>query len=392
MGILSSTASICQFQIAGDRPPGDLFPWVAERLTSHGFISIDQGTEELSLGWVTTDDHRNSDFSTPSAFWRDHYILFTMRQDKRSIPAALLKAYQRVAEEEFLYNNPGFTRVPKQKREELRETVRLSLLARILPVPSTCDAVWDTRSNILTITSTGAKTLDTFDALFKKTFDGLRLIAVHPFARARRVVPEHLAEPLLKANRAGSEAVLDLIRANLWLGADFLLWATYRTLNDSAEYRVERPGPALSGEMFTAYVNDRMVLCGSGDDGAQKITVSGPQDRFDEVRMALTSGKMITEAALYLEKEEHLWKMTLKGELFQFASFKTPKVQEERDATVDYQNEREAVFFEKMHVLETGLQMFDSLFAAFLAVRLDVAWESEVKKISAWLADGETVP
>ncbi|TLM99633.1 recombination-associated protein RdgC, partial [bacterium] len=294
MGILSSTASIAHFQIVGEIPPGDLFPWLAERLTSHGFISIDQGTDELSLGWVTTDDHRNSDFSTPSVFWRAHYVFFTMRQDKRSIPGALLKAYQRVAEEEFLFNNPDFTRVPKQKREELREAVRSSLLARILPVPSTCDAVWDTRNNVLTIASTGAKTLDTFEALFKKTFEGLRLVAIHPYARAQRVVPEHLAEALLKANRAGSDAVLDLIRANGWLGADFLLWVTYRTLNDSAEYRITRPGPALPGELFTAYVNDRMVLCGSGDDGAQKITVSGPQDRFDEVRMALMGGKLIT--------------------------------------------------------------------------------------------------
>jgi hypothetical protein len=387
MGILSSTASICQFKIGGDIPPGDLFPWVSEQLTSHGFIPIDQGTEELSVGWVTPDDHRKSDFSAPSSFWRDHYFFFTMRQDKRSIPGALLKAYQKVAEEEFLLDNPGFTRVPKQKREELRDAVRSSLLARILPVPSTCDALWDTRSNTLTIAATGTKTLDTFDALFKKTFEGLRLIAIHPFARAEKVVPEPLGEALQKANRAGSEAVLDLIRSNQWLGTDFLLWVTYRTLNDSAEYRITRPGPATAGEPFTAYVNDRMVLCGSGDDSAQKITVSGPQDRFGEVRLALSSGKMITEAALYLEKEEHLWKMTLKGEMFHFASYKTPKVQEERDATVDELSEREAVFYEKMYVLEVGLQMFDSLFAAFLSIRLDTPWEAETRKIGAWLND-----
>jgi len=387
MGILSNTVSICQFKVVGEIPDIDTFAWVSERLTRNGFVPIDVGTEELSVGWVAPDDHRINDFSVPSAFWRDKYLFFTLRQDKRSIPAALLKAYQKVAEEEFLFDNPGFTRVPKQKREELKESVRISLLARTLPVPSTCDAVWDTRSNTLSIASVSAKTVELFDNLFKKTFENFRLVAIHPFSRAEDVIPPELSEPLQKANRAGSEAVLDLIRSNQWIGTDFFLWVTYRTLNESGEYRLVRPGPANVGESFTAYVNDRMVLCGSGDDGAQKITISGPQDRFGEVRLALSNGKMITEAIIYLEKGEHIWKMTLKGEMFQFASFKTPKVQEERDSGVDEASEKEALFFEKMYVMEVGLQMFDSLFAAFLSARLGQGWGEELQKIEVWLVE-----
>ena len=387
MGILSNTVSICQFRVVGDIPVMDLFEWISERLTNNGFTSIDQGIEELSVGWVTPDDHRISDFSAPSAFWRDHYLFFTLRQDKRSIPGALQRAYLKVAEEEYLAANPGFRRVPKQKKEEMRESVRTSLLARTLPVPSTCDAVWDTRNKILTIASISTKTVDLFDAQFKKTFEGLRLVAVHPFARAEQVTPENLSEALQASNRAGSEAVLDLIRSNLWLGRDFLLWSAYRTLNESSEYRISRPGPATEGEAFTAYVNDRLVLCGGSDEGAQKITVSGPQDRFGEVRMALRSGKDITEGTLYLEKDENEWKLTLKGEMFHFASFKSPKVQIEKDDTVDPASEREAVFFERMHLLETGLQLFDSLYVAFLGIRLGTGWEGEMARIEAWLTE-----
>lgn len=387
MGILSNTVSICQFRVEGDIPAMDLFEWVSERLTRNGFTPIDHGLEEFSVGWVSPDDHRVSDFSVPSSFWRDHYLFFTLRQDKRTIPGALLRAYQKVAEEEFLTENPGFRRVPKQKREELRESVRGKLLARTLPVPSTCDVVWDVRNRTLTIASTAAKTVDLVDALFRKSFEGLRLIAVHPFARAERVVPESLTDSLAAANRAGSEAVLDLIRSNQWLGRDFLLWVTYRTLNESAEYAISRSGPAGTGELFTAYVNDRLVLCGGGDEGAQKITVSGPQDRFGEVRMALRTGKGITEGTLYLEKDGNEWKLTLKGEMFHFASFKSPKARIEKDDTVDPASEREAVFFERMHLLETGLQMFDSIYAAFLTVRLGSGWEEEMRKINAWLSE-----
>ena len=36
--------------------------------------------------------------------------------------------------------------------------------------------------------------------------------------------------------------------------------------------------------------------------------------------------------------------------------------------------EREAVFFERMSLLETGIQMFDSVLAGFLRERLAAGW------------------
>ncbi len=386
MGILSNTVSICQFMVVGDFPAIDLYSWASENLARHGFTPIDEGAAELSIGWVHLDNHRESSFAVPADFWHDHYLAFSLRQDKRRLPAALLKAHYQEAEQEFLAANPGLRWVPKQKKEELRERVRLGLLARTLPVPAVCDAVWDTRSGLLSFTSLGQAMVETFETHFKKTFPGLRLVAVHPFARAERVATEPVRAELAKAKRATSDAVLDLIGSNRWLGWDFLLWLMYRTMNESSQYRVSRPGPAGENEPFVAYLDDRLVLCSAGENGVQKITVAGPQDQFSEVLTALHYGKQINEAALYLEKDDLLWKMTLKGEMFHFASFKSPKVTEERDNTVDEQSEREAVFFERMSVLEQGLQLFDSLFAAFLTLRLGSEWEGELRKIGAWLA------
>jgi hypothetical protein len=387
MGILSNSVSICQFQVAGDLPAIDLYSWASGNLAKNAFKPIDQGTAELSIGWVHTGNHQESSFAAPVDFWYDHYLAFSLRQDRRKLPAALLKAYLQVAEHEFLTANPGYSRVPKQKREELRDGVRTALLARTLPVPTVHDAVWDTRSGILTFASLGKAALDTFETHFKKTFPGLRLVAVHPFARAERVVGEPLKSALRSANKATSEAALDLIVSNRWLGRDFLLWVMYRTMNEASEYRSSRPGPAEQGEPFVAYLNDRLVLCSAGEDGVQKVTVAGPQDRYSEVRTALQQGKVIDEASLIFEKREHLWKLTLKGETFHFASFRTPKVTLEKDNTVDESSEREALFYERMCVLEEGLQLFDTLFAAFLTARLGTGWSEEIGKIEEWLAN-----
>jgi len=386
MGILFNTISICQLRVAGDRPDKDLYEWVSDRLAQNSFKSIDNTTDEISSGWVHLDDSSENSFAYPRAFWRDHYVAFTLRRDQRRLPSVLFRAHLKNAESEFLAAHPGMRRVPKQKREELSEAVRAALYAKTLPVPSTYDAVWDTRSGLVTFTSLSPKIMELFDNHFKNTFDGLRLLMLHPFSRAERVLRDDLKPTLLKANRAATGDVLNLIHDNQWLGWDFLLWLTYQTMNKTSEYAVNQPGPAQEGEPFVAYLNDRLVLLGGEEGGIQKVSVVGSQEQFSEVRAALKNGKQITEATLYFEKEEYQWKMTLRSLMFHFASFKSPSIKLEKDNITDEAGEKEAAFYERMYVLEEGLQLFESLYAAFLGIRLGKTWADEEKNIRKWLA------
>ena len=386
MGILFNTISICQLRVAGDRPDKDLYEWVSDRLAQNSFKSIDNTTDEISSGWVHLDDSSKNSFAYPRAFWRDHYVAFTLRRDQRRLPSVLFRAHLKNAESEFLAAHPGMRRVPKQKREELSEAVRSALYAKTLPVPSTYDAVWDTRSGLVTFTSLSPKVMELFENHFKNTFDGLRLLMLHPFSRAERVLRDDLKPTLLKANRAATGDVLNLIHDNQWLGWDFLLWLTYQTMNKTSEYAVNQPGPAQEGEPFVAYLNDRLVLLGGEEGGIQKVSVVGSQEQFSEVRAALKNGKQITEATLYFEKEEYQWKMTLRSLMFHFASFKSPSIKLEKDNITDEADEKEAAFYERMYLLEEGLQLFDSLYAAFLGIRLGKTWADEEKNIRKWLA------
>jgi hypothetical protein len=115
------------------------------------------------------------------------------------------------------------------------------------------------------------------------------------------------------------------------------------------------------------------------------VSVSGSQDSYLEAISAIKGGKKITSATICMEKDENLWKLTLKGETFGFASFKCPQVRIERDATVEEMSEREAAFFERMYLLEQGLQLFDSLFTLFLRERLTDAWPGRLLAIQEWL-------
>jgi len=384
MGILSNTVSICQFRVEGTPAGSDLVTWAGECLAANAFRSIEKGSEELSIGWVQLDDTGCSDFVNPQTYARDHYLTFALRRDQRRLPAALLKAHLARVEEEFLAANPTFHKVPKVKREELKEAVRGALLARTLPVPTVWDAVWDSRRNLVTFTALSPKVVDLFEAFFKQTFAGLRLVALHPFGRARRVVPAELEATLERANRAAGDGLFEEIRDNQWLGSEFLLWLMYRSQSGSGQYQVTQSGPALAGEGFAAWLDDRLVLTG-GAEGGQKVAVTGPQDRFSEVRTALAADKALAEAVLHLEKAECNWRLNLKVPNFHFASFRCPGVKLEKDDLTDPETEKIAVFFERMALLEEGQQLFDSLLETFLELRLGSTWAAEEGAIRDWL-------
>ena len=218
MSILFNTVSICQFRVAGDRPSKDFYEWVSDRLAKNSFKSIDNTIDEVSSGWVHLDDPSGNSFAYPRAFWRDHYLAFTLRRDQRKVPSVLFRTHLKNAESEFLAAHPGMRRISKQKREELSETARAALYGKTLPVPSTYDAVWDTRSGLVTFTSLSPKVMELFENHFKNSFDGLRLLMLHPFSRADQVLRDKLRPILLKANRATTGDALNLIQDNQWLG------------------------------------------------------------------------------------------------------------------------------------------------------------------------------
>lgn len=386
MGVYSNTVSMTQFTITGELPKTDDFAWFCEKLTGRAFQSIEHSTDELSEGWTQTDHPDNQSFESPSDFWRDTYLLVSMRRDQRKIPAAVLKSHTAREEGAFLAEHPNLRRTPKGKREEIKELVQIRLMAKCLPIPATTDLVWDRKSGTLTLFGAGNKVLERFEDLFRKTFEGFHLVAVHPFARARMLLEGETLDLLEKANQANSDSAAALIRDNQWLGWEFQLWLLYRSLNSTGDFTICRPGHFSNGERFSAWIDDRIQLQGGSEEGGiQKVSVSGSQDSYLEAITALRGGKVITSSTICMEKDENLWKLTLKGETFTFASFKTPQIRIERDNTVEEMSEREAAFYERMYLMEQGIQLFDSIFTAFLKERLSDSWGDRMKAIQEWL-------
>jgi len=101
----------------------------------------------------------------------------------------------------------------------------------------------------------------------------------------------------------------------------------------------------------------------------------------------LKQGKQIEEATVHfhLNDEDDGWKLTLKGDRFQFGSYRTPMIRPESDPNDDPQAELEAAFYTKLAAIEEGEQIFDSLLRAFLELRLGTQWQKMKETIQIWV-------
>ncbi len=382
MGILSNTVSVYQYKVLGEAPSA---AWVQECLGKNSFVPIDTTADEEAMGWVNLHDHTSSDFGNENVFMRDPYYAFTLRRDQRRVPPAVLKNLVDRECARWLDERPAISRMPYKRKAEIKENIHASLLSKTLPVPATCDVVWNTDTGILMAANITERVLDMVEDNFSRTFTGLTLEPIHPMSRARMVLDMERQPLIDKADMAPSKDVLLQIKRNRWVGWDFLLWLMYRTSAGSSVYEVNQEGPLEKGEGFMSYVHDKFVLVAEHEQGKRKSAITGVQRDFSEAREAIRDGKNIVEALIYLEKEPRSWKVSLKADIFALGSFSCPVVQIERDEITDPDQERIAVFYERMSLLETGLQLFDSVFSAFMAERVAPSWLERLKKINEWL-------
>jgi len=384
MGIMANTVSIYQYRVIGEIPP-DIESWVGECLRKNAFSGIEATPDEEALGWVNLDDHLDSAFENPNTFHRGDYLFFTLRRDRRRVPGPFLKNMLIQECRRWLEHHPNFARVPSKRKAEIRENLHVSLLPRTLPVPSTVDLVWNTALSIVTVATINNKTLELVEEEFRQSFAGLILSPIHPMERARMVVSEALKPALTRADQAASADVLLQIKKNRWLGWDFLLWLIYQTSLSGSRYSVNQPGHLEQGTSFFAYVQEGIKLSHEQENSIRKSHIIGAQEDFVEARKALQSGKNVEEGIIFFELDDRSWSLNLKGHQFALGSYKCPPVRLEKDIADDEALEREAGFFERMALLDVGLQLFDSLFAAFLAERLGTAWEEKLRAMKKWI-------
>jgi DNA recombination-dependent growth factor C len=201
MGIFKGNATISRYLVRG-KQAGFSSQELDQRIRRFAFKPIEDGTEELSVGWVSVNDFLDLEFAYAS-YALDPYLILGLRIDRRRLPGALLKKYHRLEMQKAkeMGSDKGLSR---SEREELKEKARLDLLTRLPPQTQALDVCWDSLGGQVWLGSGSAPVKELFEDLFRRTFE-LELEPVQPWTLAQRLV-----EPEGHSARLESAAPLTL--------------------------------------------------------------------------------------------------------------------------------------------------------------------------------------
>lgn len=166
---------------------------------------------------------------------------------------------------------------------------------------------------------------------------------------------------------------------DLVLGREFLTWLWFRSETSNGLFRMGRQSDR-EGESFTVSMEQRVVVRGGEGDNLETASVSGALSPLREARLGLQTGKLVVRALVRLEKDGMAWQVTLKAEDFSIGSLRTPTVAKNEDG-----DDPDALFLEKMYLIESSLEMLDELYRQFLETRLSPAWGTEAAAVAEWM-------
>ena len=177
MGLISSTHSISRYHIDG-KIAGSIVEEVRNGLIKHSIPKIESDFDEISAGWTPVESPYNPDFDKFS-FSFGTYFLFSLRIDKKSIPAKLIQKYIAI-EIEKKKDKSGRDFISKQEKSEIKELVIDILMHKIPAIPNVYDVLWNYEEKNLYLYTTQKAANEFFETIFLKTFN-LKPIRLFPY-------------------------------------------------------------------------------------------------------------------------------------------------------------------------------------------------------------------
>ncbi len=198
MSILAASTGLTRYRILEEVDKEKLSK-LPQQLRLRAFMDIDATTDERSFGWTNIDNFLDVKWekSPPE---KAHYMAFTLRLETRRIAPAVMKKHLQIALETELEKakEQGKTFIPRSRKSELREQVKVRLMARALPIPALFDAVWNLQTGHILLETSNAKACALFEDFFKTSFE-LTLAMLSPFNLAEEMLGGEKAIPKLEA-------------------------------------------------------------------------------------------------------------------------------------------------------------------------------------------------
>lgn len=180
MRLLSSSVSITCYDVSGEiqKPVLDT---VYNGLVRHTIKSIDAEPVEKTMGWTSFANPYAPDFSG-SSFVMGAYLVFSLRLDKKTIPAGVIRKHVAVEIEKQLKRS-GRNFLSAGEKQSIKERVTAALVRRIPATPNIYDLVWNAEASRLWFFSNLKAANEALETLFLKSFN-LTLVHLFPYTTA----------------------------------------------------------------------------------------------------------------------------------------------------------------------------------------------------------------
>jgi hypothetical protein len=180
MGLLSSAISITRYRVEG-KIENPVTEAVAKGLKKNAVSDIDQDVAEKSVGWTSFNNPFSPNFEG-SSFLYGNLFVFSLRIDRKSIPAKLLKKFVTIEMSKHL-DKTKRQFLSKDAKKALKDKVTAELALRVPSTPNVYDLIWNYESSDLCFFSNLRSPNEELESLFKRSFS-LSLIRIFPYTCA----------------------------------------------------------------------------------------------------------------------------------------------------------------------------------------------------------------
>jgi recombination associated protein RdgC len=185
MGILSSSVSITQYYVDGHIAE-PIIETVAKGLKKFSVEEIDNESSDKAIGWACFNNPFSTDFDENPFLIGTHFV-FSMRIDKKSIPAKIVQKHYTLEMKKRLESS-GREFLSKTEKKEIKDHVLNVLNLRIPATPNIYDLVWNYEAERLWFFSNLKGANEELETLFTRSFK-LKLIRLFPYSMGALTSP-----------------------------------------------------------------------------------------------------------------------------------------------------------------------------------------------------------
>jgi DNA recombination-dependent growth factor C len=177
MGLLSRSLSVTRYRVE-KKIAAPVIENVTKGLKKYAITEIDNEADEHAVGWTCFEAPYEPDFDR-SSFIIGTYFVFSLRIDKKAIPAKVVKKHYALEMQKRLKES-GRDFLSRNEKKMIREHVLNVLSIRIPATPNVYDLLWDYEAASLLFFNNQKGANEALETLFSQSF-GLTLIRLFPY-------------------------------------------------------------------------------------------------------------------------------------------------------------------------------------------------------------------